>query len=182
MKKLSVLWLAPVLFVSTIKSGFLENLSSVLRHKSFQAQMWKDKQEDEKKLAFINALKSGDEKLASLIFSFGIGNNLQDPATGEPLLNMATRNGRLHCVRLLLEAGANPNERPTDIAITPLHIAAQNDSPEIVELLIQYGAFVNVEWKYNQTPLDMAITRQSPRSAKILLAAGAQRACQLENY
>ncbi len=58
--------------------------------------------------------------------------------------------------KLLIDHGAKVNvSRPSD-GMTPLHLAAQSGSPEIVELLLTNKAEVNVRDKAGQTPLDLA--------------------------
>jgi|GEM_PF-5934989 len=54
-----------------------------------------------------------------------------------------TKTNEIDLVRILLENGANPNvvDRQKH---TPLHLAAENNSPEIMNLLISKGALVDV--------------------------------------
>ena len=174
-QKLTIIFVTTLFFGSKLNAGLWDNIISLLQNRKAQTEMWKNKQEWERRHAFIDAIKSGDERLASLLISVGVG-NLQDPCSEEPLLNMAIRYGRTYCVRLLLEAGVNPNERATTLDITPLHIAAQNDYPEIAQLLIQHGATVNAFWKYNQTPLDIALTHPGKPCVRILSGAGGKQA------
>jgi len=57
-----------------------------------------------------------------------------------------------YIAKLLLDHGANINERDAE-GNTPLHYAASNHSPELVELLLKRGADVLARNKNGQTPL-----------------------------
>ncbi len=77
----------------------------------------------------------------------------------------------LSTIRLLLEAGANPNVKDDgDGNATPLHYACDADDAERVRLLLAHGADPNALWWDEQTALFYA---KSPEVAKMLLAAGA---------
>ncbi len=61
-------------------------------------------------------------------------------------------------LHIVLEAGANPNITWDEFGAgsTPLHEAAFHGHTESVEMLIQYGAKVNVQDQEGKTPLLMA--------------------------
>ena len=72
-----------------------------------------------------------------------------------PLL-YAARDGRMETVRMLLDAGANINERDAN-EITPLIIAITNNHPDVARFLIERGADIKaVDW-YGRTPLWAAV-------------------------
>lgn len=54
-------------------------------------------------------------------------------------LQVATRNGNLTVVKMLLGAGADPNARD-DLGRTPLHEAVLRNSEELVRTLLEAGA------------------------------------------
>lgn len=69
-------------------------------------------------------------------------------------------------VKRLLDAGANPNSTITgvygvisrfDSFYTPLHRACQNDSVEIVEMLLDAGAIIDYQDDCGRTPLHFAV-------------------------
>ncbi len=80
----------------------------------------------------------------------------------------------LRIVKLLLEAGQDPNQTfQTTTDDTPLCIAASYASPEMIKLLIDYGANVNpLDPDYN--PLHCAIREGKFENFKVLIAAGAK--------
>ena len=85
--------------------------------------------------ALIQAAKDGDvDKIRSLLASSVSPNCVRDNWT--PLC-YAVHNGRVECVKALLEAGANPNTVDS-VGDGPLDIASGNS--EIKELLRSYGA------------------------------------------
>ncbi len=65
---------------------------------------------------------------------------------GESVLQCACRGGMLWFVEHLLENGADPNYTNQDEARTALHYAldAQRNAPEIIDLLLKYGADKNL--------------------------------------
>jgi hypothetical protein len=75
-------------------------------------------------------------------------------------------------VRLLLEAGADPNFT-TPQGETSLHQAADTDSEDIVRLLLDYGASANAQQGEGETPLHYAAYKGSASCARLLLERGA---------
>lgn len=70
---------------------------------------------------------------------------------GHSLLNLALKNGNLEMVKLLLEAGANPNLTTKSMESTPFQAARSfgSNSQELLKSLIEHGAIFLNE---NQTP------------------------------
>ena len=76
-------------------------------------------------------------------------------------------------VRLLLQAGADPNA-PNDEGMSPLHAGARNSNPMVVTHLLNAGADLNAGDNYGYTPLHHAAAQSgSGRVAKVLLDRGA---------
>lgn len=109
-------------------------------------------------------------------------NTLAGMGTKTTALHEATRKRNSILVRLLLDAGANPNveEIPPsrtvfELAVTACHYCSV--SPPIAELLIDHGADVNApikDWGRRSTLLKSVIHRGDIALAQILLKAGAR--------
>ncbi|MEC7802839.1 MAG: ankyrin repeat domain-containing protein [Verrucomicrobiota bacterium] len=81
-------------------------------------------------------------------------------------------------VKLLLEAGANPNNvDPKSPEFTPLYIAvSKNSSPEVVKLLIEAGADPNQTLEISTLLMEViegGDTATKTQTVKLLLEAGA---------
>ena len=85
---------------------------------------------------------------------------------------MAVILGRLATAKVLLNAGANPNER--DAQNIPLLIqAVDRDNKEMVELLLAKKAEVNSKDSDGDTALDEAIEKNNQEIADLLVRHGA---------
>jgi ankyrin repeat protein len=87
----------------------------------------------------------------------------------DPPLHVAARNGSLLALSTLLAAGADPNIMSEDRE-TPLTLATAAKERNIVALLIEKGANVNVKsGPRDQTPLHIAASKGSVDIARLLL-------------
>jgi uncharacterized protein len=84
-------------------------------------------------------------------------------------------------VRLLIDAGADPNAlttsqgtQPGPGSETPLHYAASSDDVEVAEALIEGGADIEVPDGSIGTPLDNAVGYACWHVARLLVARGAK--------
>ena len=77
-----------------------------------------------------------------------------------------------HRVKMLMYAHVNPNEK-SDQGFTPLYFAAQYSTPEILTMLLDNGARVNLRSTYNLTPLMAAAAAGRADNVKILIEYGA---------
>ena len=87
-------------------------------------------------------------------------------------LRRSSYEGRLQCVKELLEAGADVN-LVNRFRETPLHIAAEFGLTEFVEIFTKAGADVNQADGYGRTPLHQAACRAHVESVQFLVCAGA---------
>jgi len=87
-------------------------------------------------------------------------------------LSTAVREGDVRAVRKMLEQGADPNVRDPDDDVVPIHYAI-NQGPEMVQLLIDHGADVNIPGR-GAMALANADARGHHDVAAVLRKAGAQ--------
>jgi hypothetical protein len=86
-------------------------------------------------------------------------------------LRLAAERGRASCVRLLLEAGADPNEMSEVCGSGPLHCAARMCSPDVARALLEAGADPNLRDRHGRTALHCA---RSKEVVEVLVQAGAR--------
>jgi uncharacterized protein len=131
-------------------------------------------------IATVRAIRTGDtESLASLLSQHHglVSEQIHDTRT--PLYVVADWPGYFPAgpatVRLLIEAGADPNavaDGPQ--AETPLHWAASSDDADVAEALISGGADIETPGGTIGTPLDNAIGYGCWNVARLLVQRGAQ--------
>ena len=93
--------------------------------------------------------------------------------TGCQSIHTAARESNLKEVKRQLAWGANPNSRDWFTVETPLIEAAANGHADVVKLLIQSGADVNLQGEAWYGPLHRACENGHVEVAKILLENGA---------
>ena len=77
-------------------------------------------------------------------------------ADNETVLFIAVFNERIESVRVLIAAGAKVDEKGGVYGDYPLHICVKNNLPDMMALLMSYGASVNCRNDENETPLFLA--------------------------
>ena len=102
---------------------------------------------------------------------------LASAITGESHEHVVT-DANVACVRILLEAGADPNTRiiingRQELFIFPLHLAISKKSDKMVKLLIEHGAGLELRQADGATGLLNAIRLNEGKIALTLLRAGA---------
>jgi len=105
-----------------------------------------------------------------LFFIFAL---LTGPASADDILGAAER-GKLDSVRIYLERDPQLINITDPGGYTPLHKAAYNGHPEIVEYLISKGAELNARSNSGSTPLHGAAFYGHPEAAIILIEKGAE--------
>ena len=133
----------------------------------------------------IDALENNDMKKFTRMVNYGFNLDarplpriLSDNAVNRPPLVVAVINANFEAVKILIEAGANPNVSSIDSDhTTPLHAAlfgctgayVQDDEEllntyyEIAYYLIEKGADINKETYYKHTPLSILTLRYDGR-------------------
>ena len=86
-----------------------------------------------------------------------------------------TKGNAVEIVRLLLEHGADPNIRAstTRHSSTPLHEASSRGLLDIAQLLLSYGANVDVKNTKGKTPFQLAASAGHGEMTTLLLEHGA---------
>ena len=108
----------------------------------------------------------------------GLGmSSLAKAIAGESHEHVVT-DANVACVRILLEAGADPNTRiiingRQELFIFPLHLAISKKSDKMVKLLIEHGAGLELRQADGATGLLNAIRLNEGKIALTLLRAGA---------
>lgn len=102
---------------------------------------------------------------------------MQD-SNGNTALMVAVRNKSLHAavsaVQTLVDAGADVGVTDAE-SRTALHIAAQRNIPEVIEILCKYGIDVEATDKSGDTAYVTAIKHDSPGALQALIDAGCDR-------
>ena len=109
----------------------------------------------------------------------GLDVNSTDGSWGMTALHYAVREGHAHIAQILLEAGANPNVKSNDDILspseTPLHLAAGEQKPNCVAVLLDYKADLEATNGSGQTPLLEALDADvlDLETVRVLIARGA---------
>ena len=119
----------------------------------------------------LNAIKNNDMVVAKERLSGGA--NANSKRGGNPGLVIAA-NGRFYeMMRLLLDSGARPNVKTDDREETALMIVATRGDDLAINLLLEYGADVNLADGLGRTALMKAAGARKTQTVRLLLENGA---------
>jgi len=119
-----------------------------------------------------DCVNEGQIKEVSLFMEAGFSPDTKDK-NGVPLICLAARNGNLEILQLLLSSGAQVNQLAEDRGSTAIFDAALGKYKDLVKVLVEAGADVNVQSKDNQTALIVAAGAGDDEIVEMLFRAGA---------
>ncbi len=93
---------------------------------------------------------------------------------GESTLGVAVENGFKDIARVLLAAGANPNQEINYHYTTPFLLAAKKGDLELVEMLLDAKANINTVGERGNSALNIAASTSNKPLVDLLLARGAK--------
>lgn len=88
-------------------------------------------------------------------------------------IHEVVRTGDVQTVNKLLVSNRSVVNVKNELGSTPLHIAASNSAPDIVQLLIDQGAAINARDNRGATPLHIAAFTGHKANLELLIAKGA---------
>jgi len=112
------------------------------------------------------------EEEVSLFLAAGFSPDTKDKK-GIPLLCISARNGHINTLKVLLKSGAHVNLIAEDRGSTALLDSAIERNKDMVKILIEAGADVNIQSKDGQTALVVVVGAGDEELAEMLVKAGA---------
>lgn len=109
------------------------------------------------------AVEIGDSECVQLLLDGGSTPDfcydklsIRDPVVSWSPLHIAAKNSNLEVMRMLLESDANADVA-NNMNMTALHVAAEQNCPEMIDLLVEFHGDVMAVDKDKETPLMVAI-------------------------
>ena len=119
-----------------------------------------------------DACEKGKKEEVERFIRAGVGVNEKNNVGMTPL-HLAAWGGYKDLVKLLLENGANIDEKNKNSGITPILWAAGQGHKDIVKLLVDRGANIDVKNDRGVTPVFQAAEEGHTDIVMLLLSAGA---------
>ena len=141
--------------ISAVSNGRLDIVKQLVAHgASVHAACFKEVSLplERKTVLQIAAGKKRTDMLAYLLDNGAVIDN----ARGLSPLLPAAKKGNFEAVRLLVERGAAVNVQSERNGFTPLMLACQSDSPEVVDYLLRHGADIHAKDYYHHEPMYFA--------------------------
>ncbi|KAA0717220.1 NF-kappa-B inhibitor epsilon [Triplophysa tibetana] len=93
--------------------------------------------------------------------------------SGMSALHTAVQKGNCDIIKMLLDAGADANQRDLGSGRSPLHMAVEGQRSAVVGLLLSAGSVVNQRSYAGHSPLYLALYRPNKEVQALLSASGA---------
>jgi len=122
--------------------------------------------------SMVDCVNEGQVKEVSLFLDAGFSPDTGDK-NGVPLLCLCARKGNLEMLQLLLRSGANVDQQAEDRRCSAVLDATMGKYKDIVKVLIEAGADVNIQSKDGQTALIVAAGSGDDETVEMLYKAGA---------
>ncbi len=116
---------------------------------------------------------AAENNLDDLTLLLDAKTDTEERIAGETPLMLASKNGHVDAVKLLLDRGAqinarNPETPDSKRGMTALMLAAQQGHDEVVRMLLEHGADATVKTQFGQTALDLAVRAKREKTVRLL--------------
>ncbi|MFA8020911.1 ankyrin repeat domain-containing protein [Bremerella cremea] len=129
--------------------------------------------EERLKLGIFVAARRNDGEVITAMVEQGADLDVQEEESGHTPLHIASFYGKLYAGRELIDNGASMEIRANKTVQTPLFYASRENSPKIVQWLLEKGANPNLQDPDGTTALHWAARKGFVDVAKVLIAGGA---------
>lgn len=123
------------------------------------------------------AVLSHNSQLVSLLIQYKADVNAQ-AGTGSTPFYLCAEKGTVEIARLLLAAGANPDENVLGEWPRPIHVATSKESdPQMLQFLLEQNVRINPVMEDEPSPLILACEDEQLEHVKLLISKGADLNC-----
>jgi hypothetical protein len=168
------------LLVRTVgAAGAMSEMADLANERERSKATWVDVKSDAAYRCLFAAVTTGDEASVRTLIQRGVSLNVPVPGEGRTALHEAVARKNAKITRLLLDGHARTDVAgkfgvPRAIREFPLHRAVAVGDPQLVKLLLSFGANPNAVDDGGMTPLHRAASDGNAECAAALVAKGAK--------